>query len=91
MADIGTEQGTVKASSLRGFASMDAAKQREIARKGGRSVPAKKNAAFPATQNLPPRQAAKAVTASLEISGASPAIASSPPRQAARAELVLAN
>ncbi len=42
MADIGTEQDTVKASSLRGFASMDAAKQREIARKGGRSVPAEK-------------------------------------------------
>lgn len=42
MADIGTEQGTVKASSLRGFASMDAAKQREIVRKGVRSVPAEK-------------------------------------------------
>ncbi len=32
--------GSEKSStSLRGFASMDAEKQREIARKGGRSVP----------------------------------------------------
>jgi len=31
-----------KPSSTRGFASMDAEKQREIARKGGRSVPNEK-------------------------------------------------
>jgi uncharacterized protein len=42
VADIGTDENTVKSSSLRGFASMDSAKQREIARKGGRSVPAEK-------------------------------------------------
>ncbi|HXW71708.1 MAG TPA: general stress protein [Methylocella sp.] len=31
-----------KTSSHRGFAAMDAEKQREIARKGGRSVPSEK-------------------------------------------------
>ena len=33
---------TILARSSRGFASMDANKQREIARKGGRSVPNEK-------------------------------------------------
>lgn len=42
MTTIDTERPVQKASSARGFASMDSAKQREIARKGGRSVPAEK-------------------------------------------------
>lgn len=42
MATIFTDENQSKGSSARGFASMDAARQREIARKGGRSVPAEK-------------------------------------------------
>ena len=43
MANMRTDdENTGRRTSLRGFASMDAAKQREIARKGGRSVPAEK-------------------------------------------------
>jgi general stress protein YciG len=42
MATIYTEEDQPKPTSARGFASMDAARQREIARKGGRSVPAEK-------------------------------------------------
>ena len=37
-----TEAKTPRSTSNRGFASMDQAKQREIARKGGESVPAAK-------------------------------------------------
>ena len=33
------EKSEMRSSSTRGFASMDREKQREIARKGGRSVP----------------------------------------------------
>lgn len=40
MATVFTDETQPKAA--RGFASMDAARQREIARKGGRSVPAEK-------------------------------------------------
>jgi general stress protein YciG len=36
------EQDRKSSTSTRGFASMDAEKQREIARKGGRSVPNEK-------------------------------------------------
>ena len=42
MTTILTEKKPTGASSARGFASMDAATQREIARKGGQSVPAEK-------------------------------------------------
>jgi general stress protein YciG len=42
MATSGSGKEPPKGTSKRGFASMDAAKQREIARKGGRSVPAEK-------------------------------------------------
>lgn len=42
MANIRGEDNPPRKTSTRGFASMDAAKQREIARKGGRSVPAEK-------------------------------------------------
>ena len=42
MTAILTEETPARTSSTRGFASMDAAIQREIARKGGRSVPAEK-------------------------------------------------
>jgi len=42
MATIFTDETQLKAAPARGFASMDAARQREIARKGGRSVPAEK-------------------------------------------------
>ena len=42
MATILDDETQPKAASARGFASMDAARQREIARKGGRSVPAEK-------------------------------------------------
>jgi general stress protein YciG len=38
----GQETGTARRTSNRGFASMDPAKQREIARKGGESVPNEK-------------------------------------------------
>ena len=42
MATIYSDENHPKAAPTRGFASMDAARQREIARKGGRSVPAEK-------------------------------------------------
>jgi general stress protein YciG len=42
MANVRSEEIPRRKTSSRGFASMDAAKQREIARKGGRSVPAEK-------------------------------------------------
>jgi hypothetical protein len=42
MTTILTEETPSRASSARGFAAMDAATQREIARKGGKSVPAEK-------------------------------------------------
>jgi general stress protein YciG len=42
MANIRSDGNPPSGPSLRGFASMDADKQREIARKGGKSVPAEK-------------------------------------------------
>src|SRR5688572_28490395 len=39
MARLDQNQGKTHKTSKRGFASMDAEKQREIARKGGQSVP----------------------------------------------------
>ena len=42
MATVFTDETQPKTTSARGFASMDTARQREIARKGGRSVPAEK-------------------------------------------------
>ena len=42
MATIRTDGTGPSTPSTRGFASMDAEKQREIARKGGQSVPAEK-------------------------------------------------
>lgn len=42
MATTFSDDTQPKTASARGFASMDAARQREIARKGGRSVPAEK-------------------------------------------------
>ena len=42
MQEIGMQNNTKTSTSNRGFASMDADKQREIARKGGRSVPNEK-------------------------------------------------
>jgi uncharacterized protein len=42
MQEIRMQNNTKTSTSNRGFASMDADKQREIARKGGRSVPNEK-------------------------------------------------
>jgi uncharacterized protein len=42
LEEIFMESHSKTSTSNRGFASMDAAKQREIARKGGRSVPNEK-------------------------------------------------
>ena len=42
MQEMGMQQAGKASTSTRGFASMDRDKQREIARKGGRSVPNEK-------------------------------------------------
>ena len=42
MQETGMQQAGKASTSTRGFASMDRDKQREIARKGGRSVPNEK-------------------------------------------------
>ncbi len=42
MANIRSDGSSTSTPSRRGFASMDTEKQREIARKGGQSVPAEK-------------------------------------------------
>ena len=42
MQEMGMQQAGKASTSTRGFASMDREKQREIARKGGRSVPNEK-------------------------------------------------
>ena len=51
MAEISMGSAPIKPSRPRGFAAMDSAKQREIARKGGRAVPAEKRS-FSRNPNL---------------------------------------
>ena len=83
MTAILTEETPARASSARGFASMDAPYSAKLHAKAG-EVSLRKSVVFHAIQNLQQRRAVRAAIAFRPISGASHAIGRSPPKQAAR-------